>query len=66
MIVVAKVGTSSITSESGEIDEDAIAKFCREVVALRQVGHRVVMVIQCSCYPVLPRAMLRLAHSGPT
>ena len=32
MIVVAKVGTSSITTETGEIDESAIAKFCAEVV----------------------------------
>ena len=44
MIVVAKVGTSSITSDSGEIDDDAIRKFCAEVVRLRRGGHRVVMV----------------------
>src|SRR5690606_24580661 len=44
VIVVAKVGTSSITDESGEIDEAAIEKFCREAALLRRDGHRVVMV----------------------
>src|SRR5690606_7596872 len=33
-----------ITSEAGEIDEEAIGKFCAEVVGLRRAGHRVVMV----------------------
>ena len=41
MIVVATVGTSSITRETGEIDEEAIGKFCTEVVTLRRAGHRV-------------------------
>ena len=36
VIVVAKVGTSSITGETGEIDEAAIAKFCTEVATLRE------------------------------
>jgi glutamate 5-kinase len=44
MIVVAKVGTSSITAESGEIDAAAVGKFCQEVARLRRAGHRVVMV----------------------
>ena len=44
MIIVAKVGTSSITDEKGEISGAAVAKFCREVSSLRQAGHRVVMV----------------------
>ena len=30
MIVVAKIGTSSITTTDGEIDEAAVAKFCAE------------------------------------
>jgi glutamate 5-kinase len=44
MIVVAKIGTSSITDESGHIDADAVAKFCAEVAALRELGHGVVVV----------------------
>lgn len=44
MIVVAKIGTSSITDDDGEIVREAIAKLCREVSALRRDGHRVVVV----------------------
>ncbi len=44
MIVVAKVGTSSITDSAGEIDHAAIAKLCAEVVSLRAAGHSVVLV----------------------
>jgi glutamate 5-kinase len=54
MIVVAKVGTSSITDESGEISGSAVAKFCREVVSLRQGGHRVVMVTSGAIAAGLP------------
>ena len=61
MIVVAKVGTSSITTDSGEIDDAAVAKFCDEVVALRREGHRVVMVTSGAIAAGLPA--LRLA--GP-
>src|SRR5262245_26112978 len=63
MIVVAKVGTSSITRETGEIDEEAIGKFCREVVTLRQAGHRVVMVTSGAIAAGLPA--LGLAASRP-
>ncbi|MGH9129943.1 MAG: glutamate 5-kinase [Acidimicrobiales bacterium] len=44
MIVVAKVGTSSITDGTGEIDLPAIAKLCAEAVGLRALGHSVVLV----------------------
>jgi glutamate 5-kinase len=44
MIVVTKIGTSSITDEQGEIARAAIAKLCREVAALHRAGHRVVVV----------------------
>ena len=44
MIVVAKIGTSSITDEHGEITRGAIAKLCREVAAVSRAGHRVVVV----------------------
>ena len=35
MIIVAKVGTSSITDDDGTISVPAIEKFCAEVVELR-------------------------------
>lgn len=44
MIVVAKIGTSSITDDQGEIRRSAIAKLCAEVAGLRRDGHRVVVV----------------------
>jgi len=42
--VVAKVGSSSVTSELGVIDRVAIEALCAEVVALRAAGHRVLIV----------------------
>jgi glutamate 5-kinase len=54
MIVVAKVGSSSITDESGEISGSAIGKFCREVSILRQQGHRVVVVTSGAIAAGLP------------
>ena len=44
MIVVAKIGTSSITDDHGEVDRHAIEKLCAEVAGLRGTGHRVVVV----------------------
>jgi glutamate 5-kinase len=44
MIVVAKIGTSSITDDHGEIARDAIAKLCHEVAETRAAGHQVVVV----------------------
>ena len=38
VIVVTKIGTSSITDDDGEIDESAVAKFCAEAAALRTLG----------------------------
>jgi glutamate 5-kinase len=62
MIVVAKVGSSSITTEFGEIDESAIAKFCTEVAALRQIGHRVIMVTSGAIAAGLPALGLEAAR----
>jgi glutamate 5-kinase len=44
VIVVVKIGTSSITAESGELDDDAIVKLCAEVAGVRTAGHRVILV----------------------
>ena len=63
MIIVAKVGTSSITDESGEIDREAVAKFSREVALLRRDGHRVVMVTSGAIAAGLPT--LGLGRSRP-
>ena len=54
MIVVAKIGSSSITDEAGHIDRTAVAKFCTEVAALWEIGHRVVVVTSGAIAAGLP------------
>jgi glutamate 5-kinase len=54
MIVVAKVGTSSITDDHGDIATSAIAKFCADVAALRADGHSVVVVTSGAIAAGLP------------
>lgn len=44
MIIVAKIGTSSLTDGEGEITRPTIAKLCAEVAAVRTLGHQVVVV----------------------
>ncbi len=53
-VVVAKIGTSSITDESGAINEAAITKLCTEVAWLRSVGHQVVVVTSGAIAAGLP------------
>jgi len=54
MIVVAKIGTSSITGADGAIDATAVQKFCTEVAGLRALGHRVVIVTSGAIAAGLP------------
>ncbi|HEV2362199.1 MAG TPA: glutamate 5-kinase [Acidimicrobiales bacterium] len=44
MIVVAKIGTSSVTTPDGGVDAQAVGKLCSEAAALVSEGHRVVLV----------------------
>ena len=44
MRVVAKIGTSSITDDSGAIDHGAIAKLTEEIAVARKAGHEVLLV----------------------
>jgi len=53
-LVVAKIGTSSITDLNGTIDEDAIDRFCGGLAALRAAGHRVVAVTSGAVSAGLP------------
>ncbi len=43
-LVVAKIGSSSVTLPDGSIDHLAISKLCTEVADLRSAGHRAVIV----------------------
>ena len=54
MIVVAKIGSSSITDDEGTIREEAVAAFCREVAAVRAAGHTVVAVTSGAIAAGLP------------
>ncbi|MCP3911133.1 MAG: glutamate 5-kinase [Actinomycetia bacterium] len=52
--MVAKIGTSSITSSTGELRPDAIAKFCAEVAEVHHAGHDVVVVTSGAISAGLP------------
>jgi glutamate 5-kinase len=54
VIVVAKIGTSSITDDHGGIEVAAIEKLCSEVADLRSQGHRVVVVTSGAIAAGLP------------
>ena len=54
MIVVAKIGTSSITDDEGTVREEAVAAFCREVAAVREQGHQIVAVTSGAIAAGLP------------
>ena len=43
-IAVVKIGTSSVTSETGELHDTALVKLCAEIAAVRDAGHEVVLV----------------------
>lgn len=54
MIIVTKIGTSSVTDDSGHVDQAAVARLCSEVAALRGVGHRVLIVTSGAITAGLP------------
>jgi glutamate 5-kinase len=56
---VVKVGTSSITSEAGELDEEALARLADELAAARAAGHVVVLVCSGAIAAGLPALGLR-------
>ena len=57
---VVKVGTSSITRESGELDDSALLALCRGIAEARRAGHRVVLVLSGAIAAGMPA--LGLAH----
>jgi glutamate 5-kinase len=54
VLVVVKIGTSSITDDAGVIERSAIEKLCREVAGARAAGHRVVVVTSGAISAGLP------------
>jgi glutamate 5-kinase len=53
-IAVVKIGTSSITAPSGELDDAGVVKLCAEVAAVRADGHEVVLVCSGAIAAGLP------------
>jgi glutamate 5-kinase len=53
-IAVVKIGTSSITAPSGELDDAGVVKLCAEVAAARADGHEVVLVCSGAIAAGLP------------
>jgi glutamate 5-kinase len=53
-LVVAKIGTSSITDSHGDIDVVAVRKFCDDVVTVRASGHQVLVVTSGAIAAGLP------------
>jgi len=51
---VVKVGTSSITGETGELDDARVVKVCEEVAVVRASGHEVVLVCSGAIAAGLP------------
>jgi len=54
VIVVAKIGTSSLTDVHGAVSTEAVDKLCAEAAALRGHGHRVVIVTSGAIAAGLP------------
>jgi glutamate 5-kinase len=61
--VVVKIGTSSITTEAGELDDAAVGKLCTELVDTHRAGHVVVLVCSGAIAAGLPALDL---HHRPT
>jgi glutamate 5-kinase len=59
MRVVAKIGTSSITDNAGEIDVDAVARTAAQLAEVRAAGHDVVLVSSGAVAAGLPALGIR-------
>jgi glutamate 5-kinase len=63
MVVVVKIGTSSLTDEQGIIRREAIEKLCLEVAGARESGHQVVIVTSGAIGAGLHRSTSLIAGS---
>ena len=65
-VVVAKIGTSSVTGGDGAIEVARVAKLCAEVVGLREAGHHVVVVTSGAIAAGLPALGMTRAQARDT
>ena len=54
MLIVAKIGTSSLTADDGSLDAAAIGRLASEVAAVRAQGHQLVLVTSGAIAAGLP------------
>lgn len=64
LTVIAKIGTSSLTDETGRISRSAIDRTVTQIASLRAVGHRVVLVTSAAVAAGVQA--LGLGHRRPT
>jgi glutamate 5-kinase len=57
--VVVKVGSSSITTEQGDLDDAAVIKLCGELAAAHHAGHEIVLVCSGAIAAGLPALAMR-------
>ena len=62
-MLIAKIGTSSITDEHGRIRSELVDRFCDDVASVRKRGRRVVIVTSGAIAAGLPA--LGLAKDRP-
>ena len=58
-LAVVKVGTSSVTRANGDLDDEALAKLCREIAAARAAGYPIVLVLSGAVAAGMPALGLR-------
>lgn len=54
MRVIVKIGTSSLTDETGAIDPKSVRKVCNDIAQLRSAGHSVILVTSAAISAGLP------------
>jgi glutamate 5-kinase len=54
VLSIVKVGTSSITNETGDLDDAALLKLCADLLAVRAAGHQAVLVLSGAIAAGLP------------
>jgi glutamate 5-kinase len=62
-LAVVKVGTSSITNEIGDLDDQALLKLCADLAAAREHGHQIVLVLSGAIAAGMPALKM---HQRPS
>ncbi len=63
-VIVVKIGSSSVTTDDGAVDQAVVAKLAREVAATRALGHDVVIVTSGAIAAGMPALLRSLQNAG--